>query len=176
MTPQELERFIGRRNVFAIQTEAGSYVPIRRLITQKDLEEHLKGEKTLGAYAIREDNKVTFGIIDIDFTKDDLATSEAIGKELMTLFPDFDRCLEFSGRRGHHVWIFPKQLETPKFIRELIKTRLRAKGLQNIEVYPKQDSVTDSEKGLGNLIKLPCGKHKLGGWSAVLEWKKEGEL
>ena len=171
LTPDELMRFVGRKNIFAIQTKNG-YVPIRREITKQDLINHLNGAKTYGSYLIREDGKITFAVIDIDGDPKNLPALESLGRVVINLFPEFERVLEFSGRRGYHIWLFPTNPEPPSFVRELVKTRLREYGIK-VEVYPKQDMVNELNKQLGSLVKLPCGIHnKTGKWSKILKWIK----
>ena len=113
----QLKKFIGRKNPFAIQLDKGGYITINREITEDDLQDHLNGEKTYGTYVIREDGLVGFGVIDIDGELGE--PLKALGLTCYKLFPDFERVLEFSGRKGYHIWIFPQKLETPRFIREL---------------------------------------------------------
>jgi len=170
MEPKELMRFMGRKNTFAEQLKSGIYIPIKRDINFQDLENHLAGNRTFGSYVIREDGKINYACIDIDGVPgEDMKPYLRLANRLMELFPEFERCLEFSGRRGYHIWLFPEEPEVPKFLRELIKTRFRAEGMINIEIYPKQDVVTN--KGYGNLLKLPCGIHKKGGWSEIIRWE-----
>ena len=171
MTPDQLRRFLGRTKPFAIQTSNGGYVPVHREITQEDLIKHLRGEVTLGTYVIREDGLITFASIDIDGrVGEDMGPYEQLAYYVLELFPEFDRCVEWSGRRGYHVWIFLEQPEVPRFVRELILSRLKTNGVSpKIEVFPKQHVTTG--KGLGNLIKLPNGKHQQGGWAKVLRWE-----
>ena len=173
LTPDKLMKFVGRKNIYAIQLENGAYIPVRKQITMDALIEHFNGNKTLGSYVIREDGKITFAVIDIDSPPKDFDYDAYlhISEIVFDLFPEFERVLEFSGRRGFHIWLLLDNPEPPAFMRELIKTRLRKKGLFNIEVYPKQDTVNELEQKLGNLVKLPCGKHlKSGKWSKVLKW------
>ena len=168
----KLWRFVGRKNTFAMQTKNGGYIPKRRMITDEDLTKHLAGEQTLGSYVVREDGKITFACVDIDTEPGaDLEPFKQLALVVYDLFPEFERVLEFSGRRGYHVWVFPNEPEEPKFLRELLKSRLKMFGMRNIEIYPKQDQVNELEKKLGNLLKLPCGKHLKGGWSEILKWE-----
>ena len=167
MNVEQLKRFVGRTNPYALQLKKGGYIPIRKEITDEELEKHLKGESTYGSYVIKEDGTTNYGVIDIDGNPDELNTLKVLGETIYALFPDFNKVLEFSGRRGYHVWIFPKNPEPPAFIRELIKTRLKKANLMGHEVFPKQDSLSGIE--LGNLIKLPCGKHQQGSWSEILK-------
>jgi len=174
MNIKTLKKFIGRKNPYAIQILIGKnkcmYKPIHEEFTDKLLQEHLDGIKSLGTYVIKEDGMVNFGTIDIDIdeiTPETLKEAKELGEQIYELFPDFKRCLEYSGRRGFHVWVFMENPEPPAFVRELIKTRLTMVGIKNVEVFPKQDSLLG--KKLGNLIKLPCGKHKLGWWSYIIK-------
>ena len=167
---EKLAKCIGRTDTYALQLKTGAYVPIHKNVGKEVLSKHLNGEHTIGSYVISEDGTSTYGVIDIDGDKNDLEPLKRLGETIYSLFPDFSRVLEFSGRRGYHVWIFFKNPENPKFIKELIKTRLKTLSLRNIEIFPKQDSLEG--KKLGNLIKVPLGKHMLGGWSTILkeEW------
>ena len=179
LTPFELFQFVGRRNPFSVQTNKGAYIPVRREISIDDLNVHMSGKKTYGTYVIREDGLCTFAVIDIDadteYLKDYpdfINQMEELSKRIISMFPEFKRIREFSGRRGYHIWIITPQPENPAFIRELIKSRLRKAGLMNIEVYPKQDTIDKTQKKLGNLVKIPLGKHMKGGWSTILEVKE----
>lgn len=171
MNGEDLFQFVGRRKPFAKQLDNGAYVPVKHELSKLDLEKHLKGLSTYGTYVIREDGLVNFACIDIDTEPgSDLEPYKRLGEHIVTLFPDFKRCFEFSGRRGYHVWVFPENPETPRFMRELCKTRLKKIGFRNIEIYPKQDQVDELKRKLGNLIKIPCGKHRRGTWSKILGW------
>ena len=179
LTPDKLMKFVGRKNIYAMQTKSGAYVPVRKEITMDALIEHFNGDKTLGSYVIREDGKINFAVIDIDSDPKtfDYNSFLSISEMIYKLFPEFERVLEFSGRRGFHIWLLLDKAEPPAFMRELIKTRLRAKGLINIEIYPKQDKVDELKQKLGNLVKLPCGKHlKNGKWSKILKWTGKNTL
>ncbi|MEK6885119.1 MAG: hypothetical protein AABY22_36145, partial [Nanoarchaeota archaeon] len=59
-------KFVNRSSVFALQTKTGIYVPVKREITLKDIEQHLAGEKTVGIYQVNEANRVKWGVIDTD--------------------------------------------------------------------------------------------------------------
>lgn len=177
LTPVKLSQFMGRLNPFAMQTSQGGYIPIHRKIILQDLIDHLKGIKTYGTYVIREDGMINFTVIDIDgIPGDDMKIWLTVAQRIVPLFPEFKRCLEFSGRRGYHVWIFTDNPEYPQFMRELVKSRLRTEGFRNIEIYPKQNKVDPLHKKLGSLIKLPCGKHQKGSWSKILEWRNKDVL
>ncbi len=167
MEINELKQYIGRKDIHAIQLSSGSYIPVKRPITDEDLQAHLKGEKTLGTYVIRKDNTVTYACIDIDGDANELEPLLLLGNTVYNLFPDLHRVLEFSGRRGYHIWLLFNNPEPAGLIKDMVETRLRKCGLRNIEVFPKQAYL--SGKGYGNLIKMPFGLHKKGGWSKFIK-------
>jgi len=168
MDVKSLKRYIGRKDVYAKQTDKGSYICVREPITDELLDKHLKGEITIGTYLIRKDGLINFAAIDLDGEKTDLVSLKRISIAIYSLFPDFTRTLEFSGRRGYHIWIFPETPYKPSILRMIIKSRLKRIGIGgSIEIYPKQNKLSGSE--LGNQIKLPCGKHKKGGWSTIIK-------
>jgi hypothetical protein len=158
--------FVNRKDVFSQQIETGAYIPVRREITMDDIEKHLKGEMTIGLYALDTDNKVKWACIDLDGIDLDQLKAEAI--IIYNQFKDFPRMLEFSGRRGYHVWIFFKTRVTADYAQKMVKARLNRVGLGNYEVFPKQTTLNEN-RSYGNLVKLPMAKHKLSGkYSEIL--------
>ena len=166
-TLAKVRKFIGRVKPFAVQCSNGAYIPIYKDIDDTVLYDHVLGNNTIGTYVIREDGKVSFGVIDIDGDKENLGPLKKLGLKIYSLFPEFKRVLEFSGRRGYHVWIFMDKLENPQFVKELITARLKLNNIRNVEVFPKQSSLEG--KKLGSLIKIPLGKHRKGGWSKIIK-------
>jgi len=149
--------FVNRKDLFSRQTETGAYIPVRREITLDDIEKHLKGEMTIGLYALDTDNKVKWACVDLDGTDLEQLKTEAM--IIYNQFKDFPRCLEFSGRRGYHVWVFFKPRVTADYAQKLVKARLNRVGLGQHELFPKQTSLNDN-RSYGNLVKLPLGLHR----------------
>jgi hypothetical protein len=165
-----LEKYIGRKFPYARQLDTGAYIPIYKQLDAQILINHVEGTETVGTYLIKENGLISFAVVDIDcdytITSPEEGEIFELSQIVYGLFKDFDRTLEFSGRRGYHIWIFLEKDEEPKFIRELIYSRLKSVGLRNIEVYPKQNNL-DGKK-LGNLIKLPCCIHKKSGMRSYI--------
>jgi len=174
MNKDELKRYLGRTDVYALQTDIGSYFPVRKEITDSDLQAHLEGTKTIGTYVISPGNTVTYACIDIDGDPNKLKELLSLSDTIFNIFPEFERSLEFSGRRGYHIWIFFEEPESAAFAKDLCETRLRMFGFKNIEVFPKQTRLTG--KGYGNLIKIPCGLHKKGGQSYLIRKNGRKEI
>lgn len=180
-----MDIFQGRRDVFARQWfDAGSssqgYTPVRRPFLPADVRDHLKGKHTHGIYLMREDHTVMVGVIDVDLDKNlrnrPLSREEKqrvrgetryLLKRLLELshMAAMPCVLEFSGGKGYHAW-YP--MEKPVQAARMRKALLHLAGeigrdlrCFNMEVFPKQDRLTGA--GLGNLVKLPLGVHRVTG-------------
>ena len=173
LTAQQLmDIFVNRKDVFSTQQESGAYFPTKRPITIEDIEKHIAGDITIGIYCLDIDNTVKWACIDIDGNKE-LSPEE--NKKLLypeatiiyNTFNDFPRILEFSGRKGFHIWVFFKPRVTADYAQRLVKARLNRIGLNRHEVFPKQTELNESRK-YGNLVKLPCGVHKKTGLTSKI--------
>jgi hypothetical protein len=165
--------FVHRSDVYAEQQPNGAYFPVRRPITDDELEEHLGGMASYGTYVIRpEDNTVKFIVFDLDnFIALDY---EHLLASVEGMVPD-PRCLlvESSGRKGFHVWLFLAEPIPAARARAWVNAEFFPRwnnygGSYNLEVFPKQDTV--DEGGFGNLVKLPLGRHAVSGnWSEFID-------
>ncbi len=186
---QALERYLrlfsGREDCFARQwADRGEgksgYVPERRPFGFSELEEHLAGRKTYGIYLLQSDARVRTALIDMDlaarFRQGRVSAEDRrlIYREREYLFQrireisgeaDTRPLIEFSGGKGYHFWYFfdpPKEANLARAFLECIRQTLAGDvSTFHLEVFPKQDSL--SGKGLGNLVKLPLGIHRLTG-------------
>lgn len=180
-----LELFRGREDCFArqwVDRAKGSqgYVPVRRPMEPADVLEHLQGRKTYGIYLLQQDSRVRLGVIDADLALG-LRSAEALRQKrdlvrreqryLLTRLVELGRekglpCLvEFSGGKGFHFWFFLEEPLLAGVVRSVLQ-RLAARlqpdlSVFQLEVFPKQDRLEG--KGLGNLVKLPLGTHRLTG-------------
>jgi hypothetical protein len=180
-----LELFCGREDCFARQwadRESGTqgYIPVRRPLTNADVLDHLRGHKTYGIYLLQQDSKVKLAVVDADLVSR-LRTGKVTSQDrdllsrekrfLLTRLPEISReqglpCLvEFSGGKGFHFWyLFAEPvpaLEARQVLQSVVKRIASDLCCFNLEVFPKQDKLAG--KGLGNLVKLPLGIHRLTG-------------
>jgi hypothetical protein len=165
-----LRKFVSRTEPFARQLDTGAYFVVDKELTDIQLKAHLDGEKTLGTYVMDIDGNIKWICIDIDCEIKDLPLFDKLADFIYDLFPDFDRVKEFSGRRGYHIWLFLEKPSKPRFYRELVISRLLQNGVNSktIEIYPKQNALSHTSKGLGNLLKLPFGIHQRSGKRSTL--------
>ncbi len=177
--------FSGREDCFARQWVERSenkqgYVPVRRPLQSHDLEEHFKGLKTYGMYLLQSDGLVRTAVMDVDLSKK-FRSAKLTPDEKNQVKREIAYCMdrinelsqkaglwpliEFSGGKGYHFWYFFDEPVPPEKVRSALeKIRLGIAGdlgAFSIEVFPKQDSLKG--KGLGNLVKLPLGVHRLTG-------------
>jgi len=177
--------FQGREDCFArqwVDRQQGTqgYVPVRRPLEATDVMEHLQGRKTYGIYLLQRDSRVRLGVIDADLGAG-LRSSEARAQKrealrreqrylvtrLMELARERDLfCLvEFSGGKGFHFWFFLEEPLPAGAVRSVLQrlvSRIQPDlSCFQLEVFPKQDRLEG--KGLGNLVKLPLGVHRLTG-------------
>lgn len=171
LNAQEIYKiFVNRKDVFARQQNSGAYFPVRRPITIKDIEKHLKGEHTLGLYCLNHGNTVKWACVDIDahdITATELRRSREDAYFIYHIFEGFDRMLENSGRRGYHVWIFFPKPVPAEYAQRLVKAKLNRQGYNKHEVFPKQTELNEGRK-FGNLVKLPLGVHKKSGKRSII--------
>ena len=180
-----LRLFQGREDCFARQwadKKEGKqgYVPVRRPMTREDVLDHLHMRRTYGMYLLQQSSLVSLGVVDVDLVmalrteRISSAVRSQVKRErdyLLSRLPEVSQELglyplaEFSGGKGYHFWFFFERPVPAKEVRGVL-TRLVA-GFKgdlshfHLEVFPKQDTI--SGKGLGNLVKLPLGVHRVSG-------------
>jgi len=141
--------FVVRDDVYAIQSKQDDrfiFKPVRSFITNKVLRLHLLGEITVGIYPGFNESK--WVCIDIDSKEKQNVLNIIDHFKKFDVFP----CLEDSGNKGYHLWVFFKDPISNKMARDIGK-----EFADSNEVFPKQDYI--SRDKLGNLIKLPLGIH-----------------
>jgi hypothetical protein len=118
------------------------------------LRDHLNGGIRLGAHSTNENDYSKWLVIDLDGVSvaavlDILATASKQGIPL---------AVEASKTRGrYHLWGFFSKL-VPAWKARALGLRLvdvAGWGQHPIEVFPKQDSVAETPRGLGNFVWLP---------------------
>ena len=179
-----MELFRGREDYFARQwmersegeTKTG-YYPVRRPLTDQDVQDHISGKYTYGIYILDKNEECSVGVIDCDLRKEwrgkkvSREDRHAIKREAVFILKRLDeissglglRCLvEFSGGKGYHIWYPVKGPVSAGHMKKCLEyiAAQAAQGLEffGLEVFPKQVRLTG--KGLGNLVKLPLGIHR----------------
>lgn len=186
---ETLNRFIslfsGREDCFARQwtdkkADKQGYVPVRKVFGPAELEEHLGGRKTYGIYLMQSDGRIKTAVIDADLQKKYRGIKispdvrNRIRREagyLISRIKEISNTagghplVEVSGGKGYHMWYFfdPPASAGPVrgALQRLVQMLAPDLSTFHLEVFPKQGRL--SGKGLGNLVKLPLGIHRLTG-------------
>lgn len=154
----QLRRLIGNPEAYALQNEDGTYTPVRKPLTDAVLQHHVEGNRiTVGTYILNKDSAARTLVFDIDTGEEQEALDILVALEKLGI-PKRCVALEDSGKKGFHVWV-PLQEYVPA--PELRRVGRAVLALADVvcEVFPKQDELKD----LGNLVKLPGGKHQVSG-------------
>jgi hypothetical protein len=148
--------FCHRQDIYALQKRDGSYFLVRKPITGDLLCRHLEGELTCGWYALGHNNTVRWTALDAD-EEDGLGTLQHAWEILIDL--NIAAYLEDS-RRGGHLWVFVEPVAA-FVMRALLKQVLDQLEVDEVEIYPRQDELTDG--GVGSLVRGPLGVHQISG-------------
>ncbi|HOU55019.1 MAG TPA: CRISPR-associated primase-polymerase type A1 [Myxococcota bacterium] len=181
--------FAGREGVHARQwasaTGRTGYSPVREPFTAEVARQHLLGTYTVGIYPVRMDQTVLFAALDFDVsaagrTSPDpgRAFADRMRRAHEAALRAVDAAaslglsvlLEDSGHKGRHVWLLFAQPVPAAAARRLMAILIETAAVHDrevsIEAFPKQSRVAPG--GLGNLIKLPLGIHRLTGRRGLL--------
>lgn len=167
MTPEEImDKFFYRKNPFAVKTSKGFYVPVYRDVTLRDIQRHLDGQHTIGAYQSRPDETCTWACIDFDDKKYEEIVGEIVKhiKPFTIFYTDDlppivkDVGFEVSTSKGYHVWFHFNRPEKIEFAYKYVMTQLTSRGLypgrdSKIDIFPRSPHL--SGKKVGWLVRIP---------------------
>lgn len=156
-----MKRFALRRDDYAAHGADGSYRPVRRELTLLALTAHVNGDCCLGVYQLAGD-RVAWLCWDVDASEENPHAARPAARAIHLMAGHFglDTLIEFSGKKGYHVWAFcePMQAALARQIGFGVLGEITEEDLHGcaVEVFPKQERVKNGE--YGNLVKLPWGK------------------
>jgi hypothetical protein len=160
------------------QLPDGSYRLIKQRITSVTIEDMLKESKSLLTYQelhTLNDANIKWVCIDLDISKQEIDLN-AVNEENLKLVKtsadeicsflksiEIPYLLEFSGRRGFHIWITFEELLSKEDGYYLVQFILSNTQLQqNIiaDKFPASPTVSKNSKGIGKGVKLPLSQNK----------------
>lgn len=165
MNNAQLRRLVGNPDVYAMQRPNGQWMGPLEADDWFDLfAQHRAGDITIGTYVVNGDQARTL-VFDIDKGESSEQQTQArqeaewVMQALEGLgVPSRGVGLEFSGRKGYHVWVVFGGYVPAADLRRLGRAALAVANVK-CEVFPKQDKV----KEVGSLIKMPDGVHAVSG-------------
>ena len=149
----DLTQFVGNPEVYAEQNADGSYTPVHEPLDEAVLQSHVRKLRSVGTYVVWYD-KARMMVWDIDDRDLTLAKDIAHVAEQHGFLPG----IEFSGRKGYHVWVTLDEWMDAGQVQRAAKAIAAEAGF-NGEVFPKQGVA----RNLGSLVKLPLGRHAVSG-------------
>lgn len=176
-----LRFFIGRLDTFSLQQPDGHYIRKEQELSDSILLSHCRGDLTVGTYTTNDLGNSPLAVLDFDARekKDPAIMAQQIEaikscgiiqwcKEWLAHY-DIPCFVEFSGRKGYHLWIVFKKFcpaDKARLLLEVMVSEWKKDNSEidsfNIEYNPKQlDKRSFDEPG--NLVKLPWGKHRVTG-------------
>jgi hypothetical protein len=147
--------FLNRYDCYPLQRDIGRYVSIKQPLTLPLVSAHLRGELTIGVYALDTESRARWLCFDVD-DEESFVVLKQLAHDLQV--QGITAYLELS-RRGGHLWLFTSPL-SGKDIRRFGRQLLTPYTFPKIELYPKQDVLTS---GTGSQVRLPLGIHRKSG-------------
>lgn len=127
---------------------------VREKLTLDHYRQQLEGEKSLGIYPVRPDDTCYWA--SADFDNDDVEAARRLMDALYSLGINTGVWLERSKSKGWHVWLFLDAAAAAKDVRLLLRAALKKASLPPaIEIFPKQNSLSETPDRIGNYIHLP---------------------
>jgi putative DNA primase/helicase len=169
-----LARIAVRKDVFGITLADGRRITGHEALTRELLIRHYRGLENIGAHLISPDNRCLCLVGDVD-AHDASADADVNWQCVLAIvdaFKAYDLAplvCDSNGAGGFHVREFfkkPLGAGVACWLAQKIKLRLKAAGLPDVEVFPKQGEV-NIDTPYGNWVRLP-GKHpKRDHWTRV---------
>ena len=150
------KRFVQRWDIYARQLDDGRYICVHEPLTVDQLFAHLRGEITLGAYLLDQKSQARFVVFDADEPQGFERLARLNSLLSVEGIPSY---LE-SSRRGGHLWFFLAKPTSGYAVRSFARGVLSAHEVDGIEVFPKQDRLSN---GPGSMIRMPFGIHRVSG-------------
>ncbi|MFH1631019.1 MAG: hypothetical protein ABIA21_02235 [Candidatus Aenigmatarchaeota archaeon] len=161
--------FINRDDSFAVMKDGvNEYCVVKDFLFPKYFKDHLDGKNTIGLFQISKDNKIKWLCWDFDAAENQ--PLDEVFEDAKKLYSHlkstgYNPILEFSGRRGYHVWLFVNDIDAGEGKAFAEKMASESNSFPH-EIFPKQSTL--SGKGFGCMVKLPLGIHKVSGKRSFL--------
>lgn len=165
------------------QKEDGSYKLVKETLTHVTIDDMLQNQKSLLTYQelhVVNTARIKWICIDLDISKKEIdnnsinlenlklvkAAADQVCSFLDSLFIPY--LLEFSGRRGFHIWVIFDKFITKelgyRLINVIVKnTETKFDDIIIADKFPKTPYVGKNSKGIGFGIKLPLSQNKVSG-------------
>ena len=147
--------FVSRWERFAWQQPNAKWVGVQKIpLTLSLIESHIRGQTTIGVYALDQFSMVKW----IAFDADEPETWQQLVQLAVELERQEVKSYPELSARGGHLWLFAPPL-SGRDARRFGKQLLKEHDIGNLEIYPRQDAVTERAP-VGSFLRLPLGVHQ----------------
>jgi hypothetical protein len=140
------EIFSGRQDCYG----EGEGNCVKELVTDEVICDHLHGIRRIGIYPIIDSNMTNWLVVDVD--DNDIEKAKAIRDKLGEY--GIQAQVEKSKSKGYHIWIWFSSSVEAKKARVLANYIVKELNCSKIEIFPKQDELSE-DKPFGNYVNLP---------------------
>lgn len=156
-------------------------------VTEEVIAAHLNGTITAGTYVQRSNHTAHFLVLDVDISKKILLLHQEnapVIEQYMQMAAEHTGYLlkilgqlglkgyvEYSGRRGYHIWIFFEEWLPVRYLHmleDVIEERYQIQKREEIQLEFFPDKSRVRAGSAGQCLKLPCGIHSKTGQRSVL--------
>jgi len=148
--------FLVRKDCYSKQLDGlNQYIVVKKPLTPEIIQDHLDGKITIGCFQIEpQTNRVKWVCFDFDGKlTEEFEKAYKLFNKLKN--NGFNPLMEFSGRRGYHIWLFIEPIDASDAKKLAVEI---SKDANPHEIFPKQDKL--DKKGFGCQVKLPLGVHR----------------
>lgn len=176
------QKFIINKTVVGVQREDGPYIATKVPVTPLLIKKMLKTGAALGTYQqLTYSDMLRWICFDFDCKKDANGEIKGNVRELQEKYvipfakklesSQIKYIVEFSGRRGFHIWVLLNQAITKNQGYQIVE-KLLEDFLENekygVDRYPKSFSGKVKNK-YGAMVKIPLSRHQMGHYSYFIE-------
>lgn len=177
------EYFVANDNIIAVQMPDGNYIPQKIKYNKFLFEKMLEKSSSLAVYQQKSYSyKIKWLCFDFDIKNNDKSIEQLYQKYIKKLIELLEKdtvnfLVEFSGRRGLHVWIIFEQFINKDEGFNFLKYYVNKLDLDEefdrhfgLDLFP---AVSYGSTKMGKAVKLPLSVHKKGGQSYFIEKYKD---
>lgn len=149
-----------RSDAYITQMEDGSYISVKKQVTNELIQSHLNGVKTIGAYTLGVGNMVSWMCFDINAHSSELDKMQAAEQHRNQICNYLDAkgipyLLESPGTEySYHIWLFLEPV-LATVARKFGDDILKDLSIKGVIVYPRQATINN--RSYGNAMKVPFG-------------------
>lgn len=158
--PKTFKKIFDNENsfYFLFENSKQEYIKVNNSLTEDVIDMHIKGNKIVAIRLDKINLTSKMLVFDVDCDKN-LDNAYTVALKIKNELKDsgYNSYIEFSGKKGYHVWVFFDDFYSVRLIEAIAKQVLEKIDILDcvVEIKPKENILSETE----NCIKLPQGIH-----------------